>query len=69
MKQNNSPCIDVCQFSGPRGWCIGCGRTRDECQQWKSMKPYARQTVLRELQKRLSRMAKEESDRERWPRT
>lgn len=26
------------------------------------MKPYARQTVLRELQKRLSRMAKEATD-------
>jgi predicted Fe-S protein YdhL (DUF1289 family) len=62
MKANKSPCIDVCQFSGPQGWCIGCGRTRDECQQWKSMKPYARQAVLRELKKRLARMAKEASD-------
>ena len=47
MKQSKSPCIDVCQFTGPRGWCINCGRTREECQQWKSMKPYARNALLR----------------------
>lgn len=62
MKQNKSPCIDVCRFSGPRGWCTGCGRTREECLQWRSMKPYARNAVLRELKKRLARMAKEATD-------
>ena len=62
MKQNKSPCIDVCQFTGPRGWGVGCGRTREECKQWKSMKPYARHAVLRELNKRLLRMAREDSN-------
>ena len=41
MKKKKSPCIDICEFSGPKGWCIGCGRTRDECQKWKTLKPYA----------------------------
>ena len=35
MKSPKSPCIDVCKFSGQNGWCIGCGRTREECQKWK----------------------------------
>jgi len=56
MKQSKSPCIDVCQFTGPRGWCIGCGRTREECQQWKRMKPYARNALLRELRQRMARI-------------
>ena len=30
MKKAKSPCIDVCKFIGPNGWCLGCGRTRDE---------------------------------------
>ena len=41
-KRNKSPCIDICEFVQPNGWCVGCGRTRDECQKWKSMKPYAK---------------------------
>ena len=40
MKRHKSPCISVCEFSGPNGWCLGCGRTRLECQKWKKMKPY-----------------------------
>ncbi|MCH2567939.1 MAG: DUF1289 domain-containing protein [Pseudomonadales bacterium] len=55
-KQNNSPCIDVCEFSAPHGWCVGCGRTRQECKQWKGMKPYARNALLSQLKKRLSRL-------------
>ena len=31
MKHNKSPCIDICQFTGKNSWCIGCGRTPDEC--------------------------------------
>mgnify|MGYP003296986167 CR=1 FL=1 len=40
MKSQKSPCIDVCKFTGQNGWCIGCGRTREECQKWKKMKPF-----------------------------
>ena len=35
MKSPKSPCKDVCKFSGQNGWCIGCERTREECQKWK----------------------------------
>ena len=57
MKRHQSPCIDVCEFSGPGGWCLGCGRTRQECQKWKTMKPYARNFLQKELKNRMSRIA------------
>ncbi|PNQ54130.1 DUF1289 domain-containing protein, partial [Vibrio agarivorans] len=28
MKKQKSPCIDLCNFSSTKGWCLGCGRTR-----------------------------------------
>ena len=55
-KRHRSPCIDVCQFSGPKGWCIGCARTREECQDWKAMKPFVRKALEKELKKRMSRI-------------
>jgi predicted Fe-S protein YdhL (DUF1289 family) len=59
MKRRKSPCVDVCQFTGPRGWCLGCGRTRQECDQWKTMKPYARKILEKDLKKRMSRITAE----------
>ncbi|MDP2571833.1 DUF1289 domain-containing protein [Vibrio penaeicida] len=56
MKKRKSPCIDMCDFSGTKGWCLGCGRTREECQKWKSMKPYAAKLLQKELQKRMSKL-------------
>ncbi|KJG05916.1 Fe-S protein [Photobacterium angustum] len=56
MKKRKSPCIDLCDFSSQKGWCQGCGRTRQECSQWNSMKPYAVNALQKELRKRLSQM-------------
>ncbi|WP_082825426.1 DUF1289 domain-containing protein [Marinomonas sp. TW1] len=56
MKSQKSPCIDVCVFSGPKGWCIGCARTRQECQQWKTMKPYNKNLLEKALKKRLHQL-------------
>ncbi|QPJ62517.1 MAG: DUF1289 domain-containing protein [Candidatus Nitronauta litoralis] len=53
MKRQKSPCIDVCEFSGPKGWCLGCGRTRPECRKWKEMKPYDRNILQKKLKKRM----------------
>ena len=64
MKRNKkSPCVDICDFSGPKGWCLGCGRTRQECYDWKAMKPYARSMIERELKKRMVNMGKIGSDK------
>ncbi|MEL7045755.1 MAG: DUF1289 domain-containing protein [Pseudomonadota bacterium] len=60
MKNNKSPCIDVCDFSGPQGWCVGCGRTKKECKQWAKMKPYDRNILLKDLQKRMAQLAKQQ---------
>ncbi|WP_247869945.1 DUF1289 domain-containing protein [Methylophaga sp. SB9B] len=51
-----SPCIDICEFVGPNGWCTGCGRTREECQQWKKLKPYSKNLLQNSLKKRMSQM-------------
>lgn len=54
MKRSKSPCINVCEFSGPNGWCLGCGRTRRECDKWKKMKPYERHSLHKQLVKRMA---------------
>ena len=59
MKKPKSPCIDVCNFSGPNGWCLGCGRTRNECQRWKKMKPYEANILEKELKKRMLQLGSE----------
>ena len=38
MKKQKSPCIDICKFIGPNGWCLGCARTRDEAKKCKKIK-------------------------------
>ena len=53
MKCKNSPCIDICQFSGKNGWCRGCGRTRDKARKWKSIKPFAKTAILKDLAREL----------------
>ena len=56
MKWRKSPCIDVFEFTGANGLCLGCGRNRQECQKWKKMKPYEMNILQKEIQKRLSQM-------------
>ena len=53
MKQRKSPCIDICNFTGPKGWCLGCGRTKNETRKWKSLKPYDIKNLQKILQKRI----------------
>jgi predicted Fe-S protein YdhL (DUF1289 family) len=58
MKRQKSPCINACDFSNTKGWCGGCGRTRQECNQWQKMKPYDKRFLQKELQKRLKLIIK-----------
>ena len=60
MKPAKSPCIDICDFSGPKGWCLGCGRTRSECDKWKKMRPYDIKVLQGQLQKRLVQMTEKD---------
>ena len=59
MKRKKSPCIDQCAFTGPKNWCRGCGRTRKECQDWKTMKPYDITILEKDLRKRMAKMSKD----------
>ena len=55
-KRQKSPCIDVCKYNGPKGWCVACGLTSKESKGWKAMKPYGRTLLLKQLQGRQSEM-------------
>ena len=61
MKKRKSPCIERCDFSGSKGWCSGCGRTKNECQKWKSMTPYNMTILQKELKKRMLKITVEMS--------
>tara|TARA_B100001939_G_scaffold325213_1_gene317792 strand:+ start:488 stop:712 length:225 start_codon:yes stop_codon:yes gene_type:complete len=51
MEKPNSPCDEYCDFGGPKGWCLSCGRTRAECDKWWKMKPQDAQRLLDDLPK------------------
>ena len=53
MKKQKSPCIDICKFTGPNGWCIGCARTKEESRKWRNLKPYDIKILQKALQKRI----------------
>ena len=46
-----SPCIGVCQ-SGPKGYCLGCFRSRDERLYWLKIDDAAKRTIIRACQRR-----------------
>lgn len=51
-----SPCIDICKFDRRSGWCIGCGRTKDECKMWKKAKKPKLKAIKAELPGRLAKL-------------
>ena len=55
-KPKKSPCVGVCVYRGPKGWCLGCGMTSKESRSWSSMRPYDRNILLKQLQRRSSQM-------------
>ena len=61
MNKVASPCINICEFTGPNKWCVGCGRTRIECDEWRKMKPYDRKNLSNTLAKRMLKMKVEKS--------
>lgn len=51
-----SPCIDVCRFDLPTGWCEGCGRTRGEIREGRKLTPYRRTAIERKLPRRVRQL-------------
>ncbi|MEM0911339.1 MAG: DUF1289 domain-containing protein [Pseudomonadota bacterium] len=40
-----SPCIGVCE-SGPKGYCLGCFRSREERQHWHSIDDRTKRIIV-----------------------
>ena len=51
-----NPCIDVCKFDKKSGWCIGCGRSKDECKAWKKAPKKHLKEIKQELPWRLKKL-------------
>ena len=49
-----SPCIKVCVVDPASGFCIGCGRTREEIARWIDISVRERRRVMRALPERIS---------------
>ena len=47
-----SPCILVCTLDLESGWCLGCGRTREEITDWTRMSAGERGAVMAALPER-----------------
>lgn len=41
-----SPCVKVCSIDPKTGWCIGCGRSREEIAGWSTMSDAKKALVL-----------------------
>jgi len=46
-----SPCIGVCQ-SGPRGYCVGCYRSREERLHWLQIDDQTKRVVIKACNRR-----------------
>jgi predicted Fe-S protein YdhL (DUF1289 family) len=51
-----TPCVKICVLEPETGFCIGCGRTRDEIAQWISLGAAERRAVMAELADRMATM-------------
>ncbi|GAB56417.1 hypothetical protein GPUN_2302 [Glaciecola punicea ACAM 611] len=40
-----SPCIGICE-SGPRGYCIGCFRSREERTHWQDVDDHTKRIIV-----------------------
>lgn len=49
-----TPCIKICVVDPETGFCIGCGRTRDEIGSWLAMSPEQRHAIMQHLPERVS---------------
>ncbi|MBN9319414.1 MAG: DUF1289 domain-containing protein [Caulobacterales bacterium] len=51
-----TPCVDLCAFDGKTGWCLGCGRSRDEIRSWKKAQPNQLRKIENDLPRRLLKL-------------
>ncbi len=53
-----SPCVQLCVIEPDSGFCMGCGRTRDEIASWISLSPAQREAVTGQLDPRLENLTR-----------
>lgn len=51
-----SPCTGVCKLDDATGWCLGCGRSGDEMDGWRSAPPERREAIWSEIPARLAQL-------------
>ena len=49
---NDSPCKDVCRQDSDSGFCVGCGRTKEEIANWLFYSEEQKKQVLLNIEKR-----------------
>jgi len=58
-----SPCVKICVVDPETGFCIGCGRTRDEIGSWLGFSPEQRRHVMATLPERVASLTLRKSRR------
>jgi hypothetical protein len=51
-----NPCIDVCKFDKKTGWCVGCGRSKEDCKEWKKASKKRQKEIKHDLPQRLEKL-------------
>ncbi|MEM8579941.1 MAG: DUF1289 domain-containing protein [Pseudomonadota bacterium] len=51
-----SPCTGICKLDDTTGWCLGCGRTGDEMDGWRTSPEEVRQAAWDQIPDRLSQL-------------
>ena len=54
-----SPCILVCSIDTETGYCLGCGRTREEIGSWTRYTSDERRSLMATLPARLAAMSRQ----------
>jgi uncharacterized protein len=58
-----TPCVKICVVEPESGFCIGCGRTRDEIGQWLGMSVQNRRDVMGQLEERIATLTSRKTRR------
>ncbi|MEM6616786.1 MAG: DUF1289 domain-containing protein [Pseudomonadota bacterium] len=58
-----SPCVQICVIDDVSGFCIGCGRTRQEIAGWRSMTDDQRRDSMEGLADRMMSITRDRKRR------
>jgi uncharacterized protein len=63
LQDIETPCIKICVVEPETGFCIGCGRTRQEIADWIGMTPQNRHAVISTLPERVATLTQRKTRR------